>query len=100
MTLLFVYGTLMQPDTQQRVFGRVIHGVAAVVEGFDIGLYEGYKMARRGRGRIEGRLLAVTADELARADAYEGPAYARIRVTLPDGQTAWIYAANSAFLGD
>lgn len=95
---LFVYGTLMNPMIQQRVFGRVTPGEAEALAGYGkdyIRLGSGvYPIIRpEPGGVVEGRLLQVTAAELRLIDRYEGATYRRVRVRLVSGKEAWVYIA-------
>jgi gamma-glutamylcyclotransferase (GGCT)/AIG2-like uncharacterized protein YtfP len=94
---LFVYGTLMNPLVQQRVFGRTAPGVADRLVGYRkdlIHLGSGvYPIIRPEAGAVvEGFVIHVTAAELALIDYYEGNAYRRKKVTLVSGRKAWVYA--------
>ena len=85
---------------QHRVFGRVVGGVRDALEGFELGaiMIDGaeYRALRPGgAARIEGLVLRLTDDDLAKADTYETDAYARIEVTLVSGRHAFVYVAAS-----
>ena len=95
---LFAYGTLREPKVQRSVFGRTLAEGADALEGFELGLVRlggrAYPILRRARGPappVAGAVLAVTAQDLARADAYEGAAYRRDEVTLASGRRACVY---------
>lgn len=95
---LFVYGTLMNPLVQQRVFGRTAPGEADRLVGFRkdlIHLGSGvYPIIRPEAGAVvEGMVIQVTPAELKLIDRYEGPAYRRVRVTLVSRREAWVYTA-------
>jgi len=95
---LFVYGTLMNPLVQQRVFGRTAPGEADKLVGYRkdlIHLGSGvYPIIRPEAGAVvEGMVIQVTRAELKLMDRYEGPAYQRVRVTLVGGREAWVYTA-------
>ena len=97
MELLFVYGTLQDPDVQNRIIGRVVAGTPDVLEGYfktEYSMPEGiYPLVIPRHGQVvEGLVLEVTADELRRMDAYETAAYRRVRVPLRGGRTSWVYA--------
>ena len=86
---------------QHRVFGRVVGGVRDALEGFELGaiMIDGneYRALRPGgAARIEGLVLRLTDDDLAKADAYETEAYTRIEVTLVSGRRAFVYVATGA----
>ena len=85
---------------QHRVFGRLVGGVRDALTGFELGAItiDGaeYRALRPGgSARIEGLVLRVTDDDLAKSDAYETAAYARIEVTLVSGRRAFVYVAAS-----
>ncbi|MFN8372319.1 MAG: gamma-glutamylcyclotransferase family protein [Anaerolineae bacterium] len=93
---LFVYGTLQLPEVQQVVFGRLINGTHDVLDGYGRSSItlgrETYPIIMEQAGSsVEGMVLDVTAEELARADHYETDAYRRLRVTLRSGKEAWVY---------
>jgi gamma-glutamylcyclotransferase (GGCT)/AIG2-like uncharacterized protein YtfP len=96
--LLFVYGTLMNPLVQQRVFGRTAPGEADRLTGYRkdlIHLGSGvFPIIRpKGDGVVEGMIIQVTPEELKLIDRYEGLAYRRVRVGLVSGREAWVYTA-------
>jgi gamma-glutamylcyclotransferase (GGCT)/AIG2-like uncharacterized protein YtfP len=41
--------------------------------------------------RVPGTVFEITAEELARADSYEVPAYKRVLGDLKSGKKAWVY---------
>jgi gamma-glutamylcyclotransferase (GGCT)/AIG2-like uncharacterized protein YtfP len=95
---LFVYGTLQDPEVQTRVFGRVTAGSPDTLDGyFKSSISIGgnvYPIAVETAGAaVSGRVLDVTAAELAQMDIYEGAEYRRIRVRLRSGREAWVYCA-------
>jgi len=96
MEQLFVYGTLRDPSIQQLVFGRAIPMQPDVLPGFkktEIALTNGVFpiIVETSGSSVEGFVLKVTPEELARGDRYETSAYRRIRVTLKSGIEAWVY---------
>lgn len=104
---LFSYGTLQQADVQQTTFGRLLEGRADALVGYRRSLVkiedaqvvatsgEAYHPIVEASGdphdRVEGTVFAITAEELAQADAYEVDAYRRVLATLASGRTAWVY---------
>jgi hypothetical protein len=81
---------------QQVVFGRAIMGMPDTVEGYrkteiTLGLHRYPIAVADETAQIDGLLLHLTPEELARSDAYETRAYRRIRVTLKSGIEAWMY---------
>nr|WP_163503307.1 gamma-glutamylcyclotransferase family protein [Halomonas socia] len=87
---VFVYGTLRNPLVRWWVYGRMGSPQPARLEGF-----------RRTRldlepapdDAVDGLLLHVDHDELARLDRYErlGIRYERVPQQLADGRIAWVY---------
>jgi gamma-glutamylcyclotransferase (GGCT)/AIG2-like uncharacterized protein YtfP len=95
--LLFVYGTLLEPEIQREAFGRSTRGEPDLLFGYErkeIFLHgETYPIIMRQAGaRVPGRVLSLTTEELKRLDKYEDPIYQRIAVTLNSGRQAWVYA--------
>jgi hypothetical protein len=83
---------------QHRVFGRLIGGLRDALEGFELGAVSidgrDYPVLRLGgSARIDGLVLRLTDDDLAKADAYETAVYARIEVTLVSRRRAFVYVA-------
>ncbi len=96
MEQLFVYGTLRDADVQQRVYGRTQLGRPDTLYGFRKSeVWSGdayYPIAIPDPdGEIDGFVLDLTDDEMARGDAYEGDEYRRQRVTLRSGAEVWMY---------
>ncbi len=112
MPLLFSYGTLQQPDVQLSTFGRLLHGNADELIGFEQGLFEIadpefvatsgkafhaiVKYNGRNDSRVRGTVLEVSDSELASADEYEPAGYKRVATTLASGKVAWVYADERA----
>jgi gamma-glutamylcyclotransferase (GGCT)/AIG2-like uncharacterized protein YtfP len=95
---LFVYGTLKDPAVQQAVFGRVVEGQSARLDGYTKAHIElsgtVYGIIQPDlQGSVEGLLIEVTPQELALIDRYEGDDYQRIQVTLTSRKVAWVYRA-------
>ena len=103
---LFSYGTLAQPDVQQALFGRQLESVEDSLPGFRIDQLEitdaavialsgsdSHPVLRRGRPEEEvpGVALAVTDEDLSRADSYEVSDYVRIEVRLASGRRSFVY---------
>lgn len=96
--LLFAYGTLLDPDVQRNTIGRRIPGTPDELEGYRIasvrdGIETFPNLTPDLGGRVPGRVLDLTQDELARADRYEGDLYRREWLTLSSGINAWVYIA-------
>ncbi|NUM54949.1 MAG: gamma-glutamylcyclotransferase [Candidatus Hydrogenedentes bacterium] len=94
--LVFAYGTLLISGVQEAVLGRAIPGRPDRLRGYrKTTLQDGTdsfpNLAPEADGRVDGRVIEVTQDELNRIDMYEGDLYARHRVTLESGTEAWVY---------
>ena len=108
---LFSYGTLQLPDVQRATFGRLLEGAPDQLVGFKQELVEITDpdvLAKSGErfhpivtrsanqaDRVEGTVFAITATELAAADAYEVSDYERAEVELASGLRAWVYAKRA-----
>lgn len=97
---LFVYGTLLDPQVQQLVFGRQMHGRPDRLPGFlkrersVAGRYPEVCPDLSGNAAVDGLCLEVDATDLNRADAYETTLYYREVVLLASGRHAWVYRAS------
>lgn len=95
---IFAYGTLLLPGVQETVIGRQIvgkrdrlanHRKSTVRDGDT-----SFPNIVSADGEfVEGYLLEVSQEELARVDMYEGGLYKREKVTLESGIEAWVYRA-------
>ena len=98
---LFTYGTLQNEEVQQAVFKRILVGNFDALPGYQLAteLVAGrYPLIERGANdmtKVRGKVFEVSGDELRMADAYEGGAYKRIKVTLDSGKPAWVFVRNS-----
>jgi gamma-glutamylcyclotransferase (GGCT)/AIG2-like uncharacterized protein YtfP len=104
---LFSYGTLQLEPVQRATFGRILSGQRDFLPNYrleEIAIRDPAVVATSGKARhpmavrtgkqadrIEGLVFAITAAELAHADAYEVEDYRRARVTLASGREAWVY---------
>lgn len=96
---LFVYGSLRDAPVQMRLLGVTLEGTVAQVYGYhrhtEFGEYPvALSVPENSVSVIEGMTLQVTPMQLQRLDDYEGVGYSRIKVTLADGQPAWMYIGN------
>jgi gamma-glutamylcyclotransferase (GGCT)/AIG2-like uncharacterized protein YtfP len=97
MELLFVYGTLYEPEVQLRLIGRLLDSHPDTLRGYErtSHLLPPYPVAMPDENKeIDGYVLQVTPEELAQFDIYETDDYQRIRVTLDSGTEAWVYIGN------
>ncbi|MGO1070847.1 gamma-glutamylcyclotransferase family protein [Lysobacter sp. CA199] len=108
---LFSYGTLQLPAVQQATFGRLLQGRSDALVGFRRSMVEiddPQVVATSGQthhpiveasgdahDRVEGLVFAISAQELARADAYEVDDYERVDAALASGQRAWVYVKRT-----
>ncbi len=100
MEKLFTYGTLRNPATQRKLLGRTLgEGEPDTLRGYRLakltGVHEVYSILQPHPGSVvDGILFEVSAEELARLDAYEGDAYQRVSVRLMSKTRAWAYMEN------
>lgn len=91
MKLLFVYGTLMNPDVMHYVMGRVPTRYSGTLKDYKkIGL----NIVESPGDSVEGFYFEVKPDDLKALDAYEGVAdglYKRIKVVLEEGEECIAY---------
>lgn len=87
---VFVYGTLRSGLVRWVVTGRAGESRPAVLEEFRRSALD---LEEAPGERVEGEVITVSAEELARLDRYErlGIRYQRVRLTLADGAEAWVY---------
>jgi len=103
MEHLFVYGTLQDPQVQEKLIGRRLSGIADSLQGYQINnlLMPPYPVAMPADDSIvEGQLLEITEAELHKLDEYEGECYLRIRVWLQSSQETWVYIGDPACYPD
>lgn len=93
---LFIYGTLMDSEIQELVWGRKTKGSSDILMGYkrseikiDRATYPLIVLSKTGK--VEGVVIKVTNDELSKIDKYETDAYKRIEVILKSGKSAWAY---------
>jgi gamma-glutamylcyclotransferase (GGCT)/AIG2-like uncharacterized protein YtfP len=93
--LLFVYGTLKNPNIQQKIVGRKLVGAPAILENCTIlndGVYP--VLVEEKNKNVEGIVLDVFSADFSALDKYEGNDYKRVKVQLKDGKEVWIYKNN------
>lgn len=104
---LFSYGTLRLPDVQMASFGRLLDGTEDSMPGYRTDMLEitdPAVLATSGEryhpivvpsdnpaDTVPGTLFRLTEEEIWAADSYEVSDYARTRVKLTSGATAWVY---------
>ncbi|MDR9425213.1 MAG: gamma-glutamylcyclotransferase family protein [Marinobacter sp.] len=87
---VFVYGTLTQPWVRWLVMGRAGESEPAKLPGYR---KEELDIKPADGAVIKGEVITVNADELRALDRYErlGVRYERVKLTLEDGESAWVY---------
>lgn len=87
---VFVYGTLTQPWVRWLVMGRAGESEPAKLPGYR---KEELDIKPADGAVIKGEVITVNADELRALDRYErlGVRYERMKLTLEDGESAWVY---------
>ena len=102
--LLFVYGSLTNPDERQRLLHRSIEAETARIVGYARGRNRYYFVREQADAVTEGAILSgLSARDLAILDRYEEVprlyTRERIEVIAADGRrvTCWIYMPGSAF---
>lgn len=93
---LFIYGTLRLPEIQLEIIGRKVEMKADVLKGYKTAVVfvagiECLTLVADEKSGIEGAIISITSNELARVDAYEPHEYERMRVTTASGSTVWVY---------
>lgn len=94
---LFAYGTLQDTAVQEYVFQRALEGQPDALSGYVISakkMYGRYLVLEPGHkpgDEVHGMAYRLGAQDLLKADVYEGPAYSRIRLSLKSGRMAWVY---------
>jgi gamma-glutamylcyclotransferase (GGCT)/AIG2-like uncharacterized protein YtfP len=99
---LFTYGTLQEEAVQLGVFSRLLTGVQDTLSNHKIAVqkvanrYPTLEHTNNGKDKIKGKIYTLSPEELEKADAYEGEAYERIKITLISGNKAWAYQAKNS----
>ncbi len=94
---LFVYGTLMDPDTRADVIGRSLPYMEPdSLTGFSVDSIDIEGMAYPalvpdGHNIVHGGIIILHEDELKSLDEYETDAYKRQMVRLMSGKEAWVF---------
>lgn len=96
---LFVYGSLKDPEVQEKVMGKIVKGTPDVLVGYKKDTVHLYGMTYpalvpAGGGRIEGLVLEVMDEDFIPLDEYETDAYKRITEKLESGTEAFVYILN------
>lgn len=99
MSLLFIYGTLRQPDIQKTVFGGPIVGSADSLRDFALGevvvVGKTYlNLVARADSTVDGMVIEVNEEQLRNADEFETEKYSRQEFLLASGRRAEAYIAK------
>jgi len=102
---LFCYGTLMVPVVWERVVGRQLDNVTAILPGFACYRVRGEcypGLVPREGAHTPGVVYAgLSRADLLRLDSYEGAQYRRVRARacLADGRTqsVWVYVTQARY---
>ncbi len=93
---LFVYGTLQEPEIQQKIFGRKTAGLPDTLPGYrksEVIIDDDKYLAivPSAESGVDGFVLTITPSELKLIDDYETASYKRLDLTLQSGKHAWVY---------
>ncbi len=108
--LVFSFGTLQLESVQQALYLRAVPMQPDELRGYRVGrlrITDPAVIAASGSdihpalvadeaGTVEGRVLELSEEELARTDEYESVGYERVEVVLASGRIAWIYLPRDA----
>lgn len=94
--LVFVYGTLKDPEVQKNLFGRVVSGDLANLPGyskFSLGAenHNYFDAVPHPFSFVKGQVIKVSPQELKLIDLYETKNRRRVKLTLDNKETAWVY---------
>ena len=81
---------------QRAIIGRTVKSTADTLDGYckssiQLGANTYPILIEKPGNSINGRVLEITPQELARIDRYETDAYRRVRVKTRAGVQAWVY---------
>lgn len=108
MEHLFSYGTLQLDTVQRALFGRTLEGRPDRLIGYRVAalaMRDPAAVAASGVEQhftlvpdpaapaLDGMLYALTTEEIAAADRYEGADYVRVAATFASGASGWVYVA-------
>ena len=95
---IFAYGSLKDPNVQQKVLGKKVSVTPDRLEGCIESDFEHVTTKTRpiilspfARHGISGVTFAVTTADLQKIDQYQSNFYHREKVTLKSGDSAWAY---------
>ena len=110
MEYLFTYGTLQLDEVQLSTFGRKLEGRPDALVGYHLVMikiqdedfvaksgtadHRNLQFTGNASDSVEGKVFAVTMEELEQSDAYEPEGYERVLVQCRSGLSAWIYLSS------
>lgn len=95
--LLFSYGTLQEPEIQEKILNRRLKGTKAILLGYKkyekrmMNKYPIIEQSDDAKAMVSGILYKVSNYELYKIDLYESLAYTRIQAKLKSSVKAWVY---------
>lgn len=100
--LIFVYGTLMDPEVRENLLRKKVKTIPDSLKGFKLSyIYDGetkYKILEPTNDPydniISGEVFEVDENDLKVLDEYETELYKRIQAKLLSGKIAWVYIKN------
>lgn len=105
MKTIFCYGTLQEPSVQLDLIGRVVNGKLTYISDYVvlcdyIDVEDGIEYPRivhRDKGRVYGRMLEFTEDEVKILDEYETEMYRLENIVTGTGEKVWVYMPTTIF---
>jgi gamma-glutamylcyclotransferase (GGCT)/AIG2-like uncharacterized protein YtfP len=102
-TMLFVYGSLMDPDRRQEIIGRRVDTVPATIHDYELGRARDFFIRERPGRSTEGLLLLnLTPEDFRLLDIYEEVPrlYTREKVEVFDERgdqiSCWVYLPSAS----
>lgn len=108
---LFTYGTLQLEEVQLSTFGRKLQGKPDALVGYRLVMikipdedfvaksgtadHRNLQFTGDASDLVEGKVFAVTLEELKKSDVYEPEGYQRVLVQCRSGLKAWIYLSSN-----
>ena len=103
MNKLFIYGTLINPEIQKSILGRIINGMPDALEGYKKSAIkldnEKYPIIIPDENKmVNGFIIEISDDELKKIDEYEGVEYKRKEIISKSGISVWVYVKKRGSL--
>ncbi len=93
---LFVYGTLKNPKTREKVIGHQVKSKPADVNHEKVSNYKSYPNLEKGTKDINGDELVVSKDDIKKLDKWE-ERYDRKKMKLSNGDDTFVYILKKKF---